>query len=94
MNRPDKLSHLETILYEIDAFRSSSSKLTPAEDWSNWASLECFLLHFRNLIEFFGRNKQGDDLTIFRPERFWPEGHKIPSQELEQLRMRGFVGKI
>jgi hypothetical protein len=45
--------------------------------WDCWRNLECFLFHFRNLIEFFGREplllmlsgkepKTTDDLSILK----------------------------
>lgn len=85
LSRPDKLTHAETLLYEIDMLRYAASQLEASEKFKNWAFLECFLLHFRNLIEFFGRNSREDDLSVFKPERFWPSAD-IPTQELMQLR--------
>lgn len=85
LNRPDKLTHAETLLYEIDMFRYTANQLDVGENLKNWAALECFLLHFRNLIEFFGRNPREDDLSIFKPEKFWPNA-EIPTQEILQLR--------
>jgi hypothetical protein len=53
-----KGSHLDTIHYEIDmleyAFAKSKSALTPPE--LNM-TIESFLLHYRNLIEFFSGAK-------------------------------------
>jgi hypothetical protein len=40
-----------------------------------WVYLETFLLHYRNLIEFFGKRKRdvkADALSISRPEDIWP----------------------
>jgi hypothetical protein len=38
---------------------------------SSWSNLERFLLHFRNLIEFFGKPaNDGDTLSILKPESF------------------------
>lgn len=39
----------------------------PLANRAGYALLECFLLHFRNLIEFFGKTPWGDDLSISRP---------------------------
>jgi len=56
-SRPTKLSHLDTIQYEIDMLNYCYENLLK-EKWQNmpdnYISLECFLLHYRNLIEFFG----------------------------------------
>jgi len=69
--RPSKFTHAQTVLYEIDMFRFAAGKLAEQNDPSSWLTLECFLLHFRNLIEFFGKEPRGDDLSIRRPETIW-----------------------
>jgi hypothetical protein len=65
--RINKLSHSDTILYEIYMLRFSCGRLF-REKWENerdaWVYLESFLVHYRNLIEFLGkpqsRLRQGD----------------------------------
>lgn len=85
LSRPDKLTHLETIFYEIDMLRYSASKLESRGDWERWSFLECFLLHFRNLLEFFGsKKKREDDLSVSAPQRFWPN-REIPLEKLKEL---------
>jgi hypothetical protein len=70
VGRPPKLTHSQTILWEIDAVRFSAAGFSDPDDWRRWCSLECFLLHFRNLIEFFGRPADnGDTLSVLKPER-------------------------
>jgi hypothetical protein len=63
-SRPQKLSHLDTIQYEIDMLNYCHEKLLK-EKWQdtpdNYISLECFLLHYRNLVEFFG---DAEDLKV------------------------------
>ncbi len=58
-----KANHKITILYEIYMLRYAFRRLLPRLGSSNpetWSWLELFLLHFRNLIEFLGRDgKQG-----------------------------------
>lgn len=84
--RPDKLSHLETILYEIDMLRYAAFRLRSAQGWDEWVFLECFLLHFRNLIEFFGSDSPNrDNLSIVKAELFWPKGETIPGRQLQKL---------
>jgi hypothetical protein len=95
-SRPPKLSHAQTILYEIDLLRYTVQQLA-AGKWKNdidkWVCLESFLLHFRNLIEFFGpppraRNgpNQTRNLSIHTPEQFWPdEGTRPPTTILNTL---------
>jgi hypothetical protein len=75
-SRPDKGNHAETVLYEIDMLRFAAERLfSPNSVWleaDQWVYLEDFLLHYRNLIEFFGKPKpRGTDLTIRRPQDFW-----------------------
>src|ERR1700722_7890084 len=72
-SRPAKLDNAHTVLYEIDMLRWAKARLvlatTPQEEWSY---LEVFLLHFRNLIEFFGKPGDDDqDLSIRRPGAIW-----------------------
>jgi hypothetical protein len=59
-SRPDKLSDAMTVLYEIDMLRFAANRLLHGK-WESekdgWAYLECFLLHFRNLIEFLGKDE-------------------------------------
>jgi hypothetical protein len=65
--RIKKLSHSDTILYEIYMFRFSRDRLI-REKWENerdaWVYLESFFVHYRNLIEFLGKPqdelRQGD----------------------------------
>jgi hypothetical protein len=57
-SRPDKQTDGDTVLYELDMFRFASKRLLQG-DWRDakdgWVYLECFLIHFRNLIEFLGK---------------------------------------
>jgi hypothetical protein len=65
--RVNKLSHTDTVLYEIYMLRFSCGRLI-REKWENerdaWVYLESYLVHYRNLIEFLGkpqnRLRQGD----------------------------------
>lgn len=65
--RLNKLSHSDTILYEIYMLRFACRRLI-REHWEEerdaWVYLESFLVHYRNLIEFLGkpqaRLRQGD----------------------------------
>jgi hypothetical protein len=76
--RPDKESDAQTVLYEIDLLRFAKSRLeSSSTKGDEWMFLEDFLLHYRNLIEFFGKGKKAlrdGDLSILRPERIWPGG--------------------
>jgi hypothetical protein len=80
--RPRKLTHAQTILYEIDMLRFSAANLSVALEWKSWQDLECFLLHFRSLIEFFGKPKpRRDNLSVFRPETIWEHAETRPSTD-------------
>src|SRR5438046_2485941 len=106
ISRPEKLSDALTILYEIDMFRYSASKLLHDRcqlGMDQYVHLECFLLHFRNLIEFLGKSSKGksrtrdDDLHIEKPADIWPVAETRPAgAALQRLHERGqgSVGKV
>jgi hypothetical protein len=77
-SRPEKIDHAQTVLYEIDLLRFAKTRLEEAStEGDEWVYLEDFLLHYRNLIEFFGKplnqaRAANGDLSILRPERVWP----------------------
>ncbi len=82
ISRPSKFSNAQTILYEIDMLRFVAGKLVEQNDPSSWLTLECFLLHFRNLIEFFGKPQlKPGDLNIRRPEAIWSDAATRPPAE-------------
>ena len=81
LSRPPKLTHAQTILYEIDMFNFAASILREGYDQQNWLNLEGFLLHFRNLIDFFGKEPVRDDLSISRPDKIWGDSATVPSAE-------------
>jgi hypothetical protein len=79
-SRPSKFTNAETILYEIDMLRFAAHSFGEPDGWSSWRNLECFLIHFRNLIEFFGKPEpRQDDLSIQRPDTIWPDTATRPS---------------
>ena len=57
VSRPAKCSQVETILYEIDMLQYCFGRLQ-SHHWTGekdyYLCVEGFLLHYRNLIEFFG----------------------------------------
>ena len=76
-SRRDKENDAQTVLYEIDMLHFARERLEAPQPWwcerDGWLYLENFLLHYRNLIEFFGKQQQEDgDLSILEPERIWP----------------------
>jgi len=72
-SRPGKLTHVQTLFWEIDALRYTASRLDAGSQWERWTMLESFLLHFRNLIEFFGKDPDRDNLSVLAPEKFWTD---------------------
>jgi len=92
ISRPSKLSHGQTILYEIDMFRFAARMLLSKQERSReerWVYLEDFLIHYRNLIDFFGHpNPKRNDLHISRPQLLG-EGVRCDSAEISRLRAAG-----
>jgi hypothetical protein len=73
-----------------------------AREGDVWVYLESFLVHYRNLLDFFGRkpsrkrNKKRDktDLTVWRPQVIWSQKSGLQAQqpseaELETMRKEG-----
>jgi cytochrome P450 len=76
-SRPAKLTHAQTVLYEIDMLKFTAGNFGRSNEWSSWSNLECFLLHFRNLIEFFGKPADDrDTLSILKPGSFSKDQQK------------------
>jgi len=60
VSRPNKMTDASTVLYEIDMFRFAAHRLFEGQwqaDKDQWVYLESFLLHYRNLIEFLGKQE-------------------------------------
>src|SRR5215469_987471 len=84
-SRPEKGSHLSTIQYEIEMLEFCYNALiSNVGKWGDirmaWACLEAFLLHYRNLVEFFGN--EGDlkaaDSGVWSPR-------KLTNEELKSI---------
>jgi hypothetical protein len=92
--RPDKQTDAETILYEIDMFRFAASRLlrgTWESDKDKWACLECFLVHYRNLIEFLGKEQNLVQDTDLHVTNIWQRiGVPEPAQ-LPEIRRQGDI---
>jgi hypothetical protein len=88
ISRPDKPSCTTTMLYEIDMLRWTAQKLSENKwnlEMDQWICLESFLVHFRNLIQFFGgptERLQDDDLHVTRLDDFWPDASKRPDAKV------------
>ena len=87
--RNRKSSHLATVYYEVDMLEFTFRKVSESEsgagpDWN--LLIEGFLLHYRNLIEFFSGKKHrlnGSDISIADPE-VW-SGRTLTEAEMSQL---------
>jgi hypothetical protein len=95
ISRTDKLTHAQTILYEMDMLRFAYDKIPflwpEAREADLWVYLESFLLHYRNLVEFFGKTpKKKTDLSIQMPGKIWPDALSRPSEtELAEMQALG-----
>ncbi len=95
ISRADKLTHAQTILYEIDMLRFAYDRMpflwADAREADLWVYLETFLLHYRNLVEFFGKAPtKKTDLSIQRPDRIWPNPKSCPNAtELAEMQALG-----
>ena len=92
--RPPKASHLETIQYEIDMLDFCYQRLQEQQSrWLNegdfYVYLECFLLHFRNLIEFFGNET---DLKVSEYD-VWAGGKTLSQEEIASITNRKLCKK-
>jgi hypothetical protein len=85
-SRTAKHNHVDTVLYEIDMLRFTTRRLLES-DWKEirdaWAYLESFLVHFRNLADFFG--KATPSKTDVHVTNIW---------ELEKLAPPPYLDKI
>lgn len=104
VGRIDKAEHYQTVLYEIDMLRFSYSRIEKPPEGSReadvWAYLESFLVHYRNLLDFFGRSEaelraDGTDLALSRPELIWSAETGLDNRkpDKETLRTMGATGK-
>jgi len=88
MHRPEKLSHRQTVIYEFDMLEYCYQKLAgPSKKLTRYEQnvyIECFLLHYQNLIDFFGKEPTRDDLSICRPDD-WRQNRQIDEQEQKNL---------
>lgn len=91
-SRPDKLTDAQTILYEIDMLRFAASRLlrgTWESDKDQWAHLECFLVHYRNLIEFLGKEQHLVQDTDLHVSNIWQRLSVPEPAQLPKIREQG-----
>lgn len=91
-SRPDKLTDADTILYEIDMVRFAASRLLRGK-WESekdqWACLESFLVHYRNLIEFLGKEQHLVQATDLHVSNIWQRLGVPPPTQLPRIRAQG-----
>jgi hypothetical protein len=92
-SRREKENHLATIQYEIEmlefCYRSLISNVGKWGDIRNaWVYLEAFLLHYRNLVEFFGNE---GDLKSSEPKVWAPRA--LTKEEVESISSRQLCKK-
>jgi len=89
-SRPRKLNDLYTVAYEIDMLRFAAGRLLES-NWKDerdaWVYLEAFLLHFRNLIEFLGKEKPSD--TDLHVTTIWQRGGRPSPDHVAEIYERG-----
>lgn len=83
-SRSEKASHLDTIRYEIDMLEFSLGRLRNRHaGWDKGDEntfIETFLLHYRNLLEFFAGNKHRDDDLSTTESRPWANRTLTPEE--------------
>jgi hypothetical protein len=90
-SRPEKLNDAETIVYEIQMVRFAASRVRQRPDFNpdGYAFLECFLLHYRNLIEFFGNEEKHIRNTDLHVSNIWEKSGLPEPSRLFDIRERG-----
>lgn len=92
-SRPEKGNHLNTILYEVEMLEYCYEKLaTNLGKWGDMRNaficLEAFLLHYRNLVEFFGGEA---GLNSSEPVEWSPR--KLSAEEIASISDRKLCDK-
>ena len=89
-SRIAKQNHVDTVLYEIDMLRFTTRRLLES-DWREsrdaWAYLESFLVHYRNLIDFFG--KQNPSATDIHLTNIWDLARIGQPKNLDKIHAAG-----
>jgi hypothetical protein len=94
LSRPKKLNHSDTVLYEIYMLRFAAARLLEGQTkgyWRDekdaWVYLEAFLVHFRNLIEFLGKEESGR--TDVNVKTIWESMNLAPPDDLNKIHSKG-----
>jgi hypothetical protein len=90
-SRPPKLNDADTVLYEAYMFRFAARRLA-REKWEEpqdaWVYLEDFLVHYRNLIEFLGKQNNIRD-TDLHVATIWEKLKVSPPTDLAKIHADG-----
>jgi len=90
--RPHKQNDAHTVLYELDMFRFAGKRLL-RDQWEDekdlWVNLECFLLHFRSLAEFLGKEEPHVQNTDVHVSNIWKRLGVPEPEDLPDIRKRG-----
>lgn len=90
-SRPPKLNDADTVLYEIYMLRFAAKRLQ-RERWEEpqdaWVYLEDFLVHYRNLIEFLGKQNKISD-TDLHVRTIWAKLSVPPPADLAKIHADG-----
>ena len=89
-SRPGKFNHPDTILYEIDMLRFATARLVESnwrEPRDAWVYLESFLVHYRSLIEFLGKEKPSK--TDVHVTTLWELVKSMPPAGLKEIHAKG-----
>jgi hypothetical protein len=94
LSRPKKIHHPDTVLYEIYMLRFTAARLLEGQTkgyWRDekdaWVYLEAFLVHFRNLIEFLGKEEPGKtDVSV---KTIWESMNLVPPDNLDKIHAKG-----
>ncbi|MFI5096587.1 MAG: hypothetical protein ACHQT6_01310 [Candidatus Acidiferrales bacterium] len=89
-SRPHKLGDFDTVVYEIDMLRFAAARLQES-NWQDprdaWVYLEAFLVHYRNLIEFLGKdNPSKTDLHI---TTMWNQEGVAAPVDVDEIHTKG-----
>lgn len=91
LSRPKKLDHIDTVRYEIDMLRYAANRLAEQKltERDAWIYLEAFLLHYRNLIEFLGKENPGQ--TDLHVTTIWQLANLAAPTKLNEINTNGKV---
>ncbi len=90
--RRNSLILKQSFTRSISFHNFAASILREGHDRQSCRILEGFLLHFRNLIDFFGKKPGGDDLSISRPDKIWDDSARVAfAEKLDGLSQRGKI---